>query len=291
MRYTIEGFSQIEAVKFRRVEIVNGKERTVTLDCTDLVILRWFVDFWPRMTKVEVDGRQYAWVSYKSLIEDMPLLGIKKRALALRLMKLADFGILSHHTVKSGGTFSYYGFGPEYARLIDDKPTSTDCNPSQLIDEGVANQLTTPSQFVDEGVVKRLTTPSQLIDVQNNSSTKDSSTKDKSTNKHKKRSDEFREAIHGFTGNNELQSAIWDFIEHRKQMKAPMSTRSLTLLLNRLNKLAPDEGTQIAILNEAIMNGWKSVYPLKTSNVREVGPNGVELLPESERDHILDGIL
>ncbi len=180
MRYTIEGFSQIEAVKFRRVEIVNGKERTVTLDCTDLVILRWFVDFWPRMTKVEVDGRQYAWVSYKCLIEDMPLLGIKKRALALRLMKLADFGILSHHTVKSGGTFSYYGFGSEYTRLIDDKPTSTDCNPSQLIDEGVANQLTTPSQFVDEGVVKRLTTPSQLIDVQNNSSTKNSVARDSS---------------------------------------------------------------------------------------------------------------
>lgn len=273
MRYTIEGFSQIEAVKFRRTEIVNGKERTVTLDCTDLVILRWFVDFWPRMTKVEVDGRQYAWVSYKSLIEDMPLLGIKKRALALRLMKLADFGILSHYTVKSGGTFSYYGFGPEYTRLIDDNPTSTDCNPSQSIDEGVVNQLTTPSQS---------------IDVQNNSSTRDSSTRD---NKNKRRSDEIQEAIHGFTDNSELQAAIWDFIEHRKQMKAPMSTRSLTLLLNRLNKLASDERTQVAILNEAIMNGWKSVYPLKTSNVQEVGPNGVELLPESKRDHILDGIL
>lgn len=113
----------------------------------------------------------------------------------------------------------------------------------------------------------------------------------KSTNKHKRRSDEFQEAIHGFTDNSELQAAIWDFIEHRKQMKAPMSTRSLTLLLNRLNKLASDERTQVAILNEAIMNGWKSVYPLKTSNVQEVGPNGVELLPESKRDHILDGIL
>ena len=168
MRYTIEGFSQTEAIKFRRIEIVkdskgNDKEKVVTLDCTDLVILRWFVDFWPNMMKVEIGGRQYAWLSYKAAIEDMPLLGIKKGMFALRLKKLVDFGILSHQTVKSGGTFSYYGFGPQYGRLIDTEH---------------AQQNSDQAQNVKEGVPKILDTPTQKISDQIDPSTKDSSTKD-----------------------------------------------------------------------------------------------------------------
>lgn len=162
MRYTIEGFSQTEAIKFRRTEIANGKEKVVTLDCTDLVILRWFVDFWPNMMKVEIGGRQYAWLSYNALIEDMPLIGIKKGMLALRLKKLVSFGILTHQTVKSGGTFSYYGFGPEYARLIDTNHTK---------------DVSGTAQPVSEGVPKKLDTPQQKISDQIDSSTKDQSTK------------------------------------------------------------------------------------------------------------------
>ena len=148
MRYTIEGFSQTEAVKFRRTEIVNGKERVVALDCTDLVILRWFVDFWPNMMKVEVDGQQYAWLSYKAAIEDMPLLGIKKGMFALRLKKLVDFGILSHKTIRNGGTFSYYGFGQEYKRLVDSSHAQAVGDHEQNIEEGMPNKLKTPQQNV-----------------------------------------------------------------------------------------------------------------------------------------------
>lgn len=169
MRYTIEGFSQTEAVKFRRTEIVNGKEKTVALDCTDLVILRWFVDFYPNMMKVEVGGHQYAWINYQALIEDMPLLGIKKGMLAIRLKKLVSFGILKHRTVKNGGTFSYYGFGSEYARLVDTNHTQQVGDPTQNISEGVRNKLETPTQNISDQI---------------DSSTKDPSTKDNQEREH-----------------------------------------------------------------------------------------------------------
>ena len=167
MRYTIEGFSQAEAIKFRRTEIVkdsrgNDKEKVITLDCTDLVILRWFVDFYTNMIKIDVGGRQYAWVNYKSLISDMPLLGFKKAMLAIRFKKLVSFGILSHHTVKNGGTFSYYGFGPEYMRLLDTDHAQQDSDGAQNISEGVPNKFDTPAQNISEQI---------------NSSTKDPSTK------------------------------------------------------------------------------------------------------------------
>ena len=53
--------------------------------------------------------------------------------------------------------------------------------------------------------------------------------------------------------------------------------------------MAKDEQTQIAILNQSIMNGWKSVYPLKESHKSKVGANGVRIT--GEKDDILDGIL
>lgn len=107
----------------------------------------------------------------------------------------------------------------------------------------------------------------------------------------KKRADALREIIYSFTEEQELQATIWDFIEMRRQMKAPITEKGLKLLLNKLNKLASDTETQIAILNEAIVGNWKSVYPLKGNQGGNVGPNGVRIKPESEQDHILDGIL
>lgn len=166
MKYTIEGFSQEYACSLKKEVEKKGKPKIIKIDCTDLVILRWFVDFYPKMMKVEVEGVQYAWVSYSDLLRDMPLLDMQKRMLAYRLQKLADFKILKHKTVKANGTFSYYGFGENYTKLVDG---SGIC---QFIDEG--------SQKNDEGVVKKMTTGSQKNDEQINPSTKDQSTKNDS---------------------------------------------------------------------------------------------------------------
>ena len=52
----------------------------------------------------------------------------------------------------------------------------------------------------------------------------------------------------------------------RKKIKKPMTERAEELLLNNLNKLSDDKDTQVAILNQSIMNCWQSVYPLKADN-------------------------
>jgi hypothetical protein len=115
------------------------------------------------MMKVEIEGVQYAWISYSDLLRDMPLLAIQKRMLASRLQTMADFETLTHKTVKVNGTFTYYGFGKNYAKLVDDAGV---CH---FIDEG--------SQKNDEGVVNKMTTGSQKNDEQINPSTKDPSIK------------------------------------------------------------------------------------------------------------------
>lgn len=123
MKYTIEGFSQEAAMKMQTTITEGDKTKTIRLDCTDLLILRWIVDFYPSMHKTIIEGGEYAWVSYDGLLEDMPLLNIGKRALFDRLKKMEQLGILTHKTVTRKGTFSFYGFGENYKFLTSRNTT------------------------------------------------------------------------------------------------------------------------------------------------------------------------
>ena len=127
MKYTIEGFSQEVALNMRKeitvVEGENQKIKILKLDVIDLMLLRWFVDFYPKMKKIIVGQTQYAWVNYQAIVDGLPLLGMEKTPVYRRFKKMCELGILTHHHCKDGGSFSYYGFGEEYASLIDTHPT------------------------------------------------------------------------------------------------------------------------------------------------------------------------
>ena len=49
----------------------------------------------------------------------------------------------------------------------------------------------------------------------------------------------------------------------RKATKKPLTKRGLELMIKKLYKLTTNIDEQIEILNNAIMNNWLSVYPLK----------------------------
>lgn len=50
----------------------------------------------------------------------------------------------------------------------------------------------------------------------------------------------------------------------RKLIKAPMTDRALTMLIKKVNELEPSSiSRQKQLLETAIINNWKSVYPLK----------------------------
>jgi len=70
-----------------------------------------------------------------------------------------------------------------------------------------------------------------------------------------------------------IEIAIDDFKEFRKKIKKPMTDRAVELLVDKLNKLASDDETKIAILNQSIVNGWQGVFPLKEDTQRQSGTN------------------
>lgn len=130
MKFTIEGFSQEAALSMQKeVKVKNsrGKEQTkiLMLDQTDLTLLRWFVDFYPKMKKKIIGETQYAWVNYQSIVNDLPLLRIEKRSVYNRFSKMCELGILIHYHDKDGGSYSYYGFGEKYSLLIETNPINS----------------------------------------------------------------------------------------------------------------------------------------------------------------------
>lgn len=107
MQFSFLGFSVKKIMEFE-------------LDVKDLAILRFFQDFMKsgKMNYEEVDGVKYYWISYKNISEEMPFLGLGKRTIMMRMLKLRDLGILSHYTKKEGGTFSYYTLGDKFNDLL-----------------------------------------------------------------------------------------------------------------------------------------------------------------------------
>ena len=77
-----------------------------------------------------------------------------------------------------------------------------------------------------------------------------------------------------FSGN--MKIALLDFITMRKEIKKPLSPKGYELLINKLNKLSPDECGRIEILENSIMNGWQGIFPLDKNK------------KDTERDDLMD---
>lgn len=246
MRYTIEGFSQEYAMTLKKTVPIKDKEKTIQIDCTDLVILRWFVDFYPNMKKISVDGKEYAWLTHKKLITDLPLLDITKRACIERMQKLVEFGILDYKLLKDGGTFSLYAFGANYINLVRSNDTG------DMQSNGTGGMRSN-----DTGGVGQTDNKDSSISYP---SISDSSIKEKKKERKKTGYDEILSRIE----DDNLRECYLEYIKMRTMIKAPMTDRALTMLIKKVNELEPDSvDRQIKMLETAIMNNWKSVYPLK----------------------------
>ena len=107
MKYTIEGFSQHKLVEFG-------------LDSIDALILRWYVDFLPKMSSTIHDGVEYRWVKYQAVIDDLPILGINnKNNIARRFDKFVNCSIMNKFVNKKGGNYTNFRLADKYLELIE----------------------------------------------------------------------------------------------------------------------------------------------------------------------------
>lgn len=91
------------------------------MDMVDLTILRWFIDFQftGKMARREHEGKEFYWVNYEYLLQDIPIIEIKNTDSLYR--RMAKIKIFEHHTFRNAhGTFSCFRIIPElYSRLLE----------------------------------------------------------------------------------------------------------------------------------------------------------------------------
>lgn len=79
----------------------------------------------------------------------------------------------------------------------------------------------------------------------------------------------FDALIDSYTDDSELREALRGFVQMRCAMRKRPTNRALELLFQKLDSLAGDTETKIAILNQSILNGWQGVFPLKDEESRK----------------------
>ena len=68
----------------------------------------------------------------------------------------------------------------------------------------------------------------------------------------------------------EFSEALKAFEEMRRKIRKPLTDRAKQLVLKKLKDLAPDEETQIEILNQSVMNSWQGVFPLDSQKKKGI---------------------
>ena len=84
--------------------------------------------------------------------------------------------------------------------------------------------------------------------------------------KEKKPKETHNSIIENYTINEDLREALKDFVEMRKELKKPITTRGLKIALGKLDKWALDDLTKIDIVNQSIERSWKGLFPLDKNN-------------------------
>ena len=156
--------------------------------------------------------------------------------------------------------------GYVYRRLTY-KPNSKEVDKRILsIDGGIKIDTTSVQECYDPSI-KNDTSSSIKNDTDNNTVINNTFN---NTNiykgKKKQKSETVNSVIAEYTENKDLQDALHDFVDMRTKARKPLTVRAMKLSLNELDKLALDDVTKIAIVNQSIVHSWLTFYKLQNNN-------------------------
>lgn len=132
---------------------------------------------------------------------------------------------------------------------------------------GRENNFTTSGNYVPDPRENNFTTPSEKNFLDNNTSINNTfNNTDIYKGKKKQKSETVNSVIAEYTENKDLQDALHGFVEMRNKARKPLTVRAMKLSLNELDKLAVDDMTKIAIVNQSIVHSWLTFYKLQNNN-------------------------
>jgi len=256
MKYTIHGFSQKVAI-------------AMNLKSDELLLLRWFVDFMGtnKMRKFFLGEECFYWVKYDAILEDLPILDCKKRAVASKFKNLVDAEVLKNETLKQGGTYSVYAIGEKYESLISEIGGCCSNN------KGVAVQTTTGCGKTNKGVAVETTTGCCSNDkgVAVQTAYKDLSSIDPSTNLSIKTTEEKKGGVSAKQKTADifdqydfppvLLEKTKDWLEYKKEKGQGYKPKGLENLLTQILHQYQEYGESavVAVISESMANNWQGI--------------------------------
>lgn len=129
--------------------------------------------------------------------------------------------------------------------------------------EGSKEILNRYIKIFEYPIQKNLNTPIQKNLKENNTFLFNTTNEYKERKKDKRKKSGYDDILAAISDDS-LKDLYLEYIKMRKLIKAPMTDRALTMLIHRVQTLEPDSiARQKKLLETAIVNNWKSVYPLK----------------------------
>lgn len=135
----------------------------------------------------------------------------------------------------------------------------------QQIDRKISNQNSlisilnwveyqTDDQQIDQRVTNERPTSDQRVTTNKN---------EKNVKNERMKRNNISALIEEYTDDPELSSAISDFVEMRKQIKAPITDRGLKAIFKKLDGMESTDKGKVAVLEQSIERSWRGVFPLK----------------------------
>lgn len=191
-------------------------------------------------------------------------LGISIDTFTKYLRDLVSYGFVEVKQVKDNGKFSYNLY-----TLLD---TVVPC--PKISDTG--NPSCRESTVSEISVYGKTDTNNNSIKknstVKNNNIKKESKKERKEPEKQRKENIiSFNQLIEDYTPNEQLRSELKEHLKVRKNKKAALTNRAIELSLKKLDDLAANDSEKIQMVQNAIMSGWTTFYPLKADEKKKMG--------------------
>lgn len=151
--------------------------------------------------------------------------------------------------------------------------------------------------FLDENGEPLLSAPFNQFNSEENRINSEEISQSSEENPHKrkeikrKETKELKERV--FVSDKNLNEAILRFMEHREQLKKPLTDEAVTLLIEELQNIGKSTSERIAILNKSIMSGWTGIFPIKnkSANSSDSSGKGNQFQSFPQRDTDYDAII
>lgn len=258
MKYTILGFNQEKVCSiFKEVKIDGVRSKIYKLDVIDLVILQEIADFMNRknIIKYTMNDKIFFSITHKSILQDLPLLDIKKQALKDRIDKMCFLGLIEKQVARDeNGTWVGYRLTDVYESLT--------YSTNEEGGGGVFNYTGGCSEL-HVGVVSNYT-PNI-----NNTINEINIEKENIKEREKKKNElELPDYIAP-----EYRDVMTEWLEYKKERRESYKSRGLKQCYDKLVKFSNgNPATALEIIHSAMSNNYSGFFPLRNMAQSKLTP-------------------